>query len=71
MKKDYGSMPKTREEAIKIALSIKEEDIDLSEMPESGGVTKWRRGNDRHILKKEQWKRRQVQETSVDREVNP
>jgi hypothetical protein len=47
MKKDYGSVPKTREEAIKVAMSINDEDIDLSEMPETGGVTKWRRGDDR------------------------
>jgi hypothetical protein len=40
-------MPKTREEAIRVAMSIKDEDIDLSEMPESGGVTEWRRGDKR------------------------
>jgi hypothetical protein len=47
MKKDYGSMPKTREEAMRVAMSVRDEDIDLSEMPEAGGVTKWRRGNER------------------------
>ncbi|MDR3280766.1 MAG: hypothetical protein LBT23_09645 [Synergistaceae bacterium] len=47
MKKDYGPIPETREEAVQIAISIKEEDIDLSEMPETGGITKWRRGNNR------------------------
>ncbi|GHV48381.1 hypothetical protein FACS1894204_12650 [Synergistales bacterium] len=36
-----------RDEAIKIAMSIKEEDIDLSDMPEMGGVTNWRNGEDR------------------------
>ena len=36
-----------REEAIRIAMSIKEDDIDLSDMPETGGVTNWRSGEDR------------------------
>jgi hypothetical protein len=30
-----------------IAMSIKDDDIDLSEIPESGGVTEWRRGDKR------------------------
>jgi hypothetical protein len=51
MRKDYGPMPKTREEAILIAMSIRDEDIDLPEMPESGGVTEWRRGNERTTAK--------------------
>ena len=46
MKKDYGSIPETREEAIRVAMSVGDEDIDLSEMPESGGVTEWRRGRE-------------------------
>jgi hypothetical protein len=33
-------------------MSIRDEDIDLSEMPESGGVTEWRRGSDRYASPK-------------------
>jgi hypothetical protein len=60
MKKDYGPVPGTREEAIRVAMSIKDEDIDLSDMPESGGVTDWRHGDGRVTCPKSRESRRSV-----------
>ena len=49
MKKDYGPMPACNEEAARIAASIRDEDIDLSDIPEFGGTSplSWKRGNER------------------------
>ncbi|MDR1742081.1 MAG: hypothetical protein LBR38_09630 [Synergistaceae bacterium] len=42
MKRDYGPMPATREEAMKVLLSLREEDIDLTDMPDRGDSPTWR-----------------------------
>ncbi|MDR1917275.1 MAG: hypothetical protein LBQ58_11970 [Synergistaceae bacterium] len=53
MKKDYGQIPATREEAIQIAMSINEEDIDTSDMPDRGGATDWYSRKDRLVAEKQ------------------
>jgi hypothetical protein len=64
MKKGYGSTPETREVAVRIAMSIKDEDIDLSDMPETGGVTEWRHGKNRVTYSKNRENHRSM--ASVD-----
>jgi hypothetical protein len=47
MARKYGILPANKDEAVKIAMSIRDEDIDLSEMPEMGDGASWRSGAER------------------------
>jgi hypothetical protein len=50
MKKDV-TLP-TKEESARLVAAIRDEDIDLTDMPDRGGATDWKRGEDRVIFKK-------------------
>jgi hypothetical protein len=42
----------TQEEAIKLAASVREEDIDTSDIPNLGGVTQWHKAEERLTAKR-------------------
>ncbi|MDR3280705.1 MAG: hypothetical protein LBT23_09335 [Synergistaceae bacterium] len=45
MKKTFKNI--TYEEAVELASSVREEDVDTSDIPNLGGVTDWKRGKNR------------------------
>jgi hypothetical protein len=42
----------THEDAVKLAASVREEDVDTSDIPNLGGITQWHKAEERLAVKR-------------------